>query len=53
MTAKNESSEKIVVKEELESLRAEILVSEKARIELLQYKLVYLSNCCPIDTVDI
>ena len=48
MTAKNESSEKIVVKEELESLRAEILVSEKARIELLQYKLIAVASLAAI-----
>ncbi len=41
-------NEKITTKNELESLRAEILESEKARIGLLQYKLIAVASLAAI-----
>ena len=48
MSADSNNTEKILPKEELPDLRAEILESEKARINLLQYKLIAAASLAAI-----
>lgn len=48
MSNRNNNSEKISVKDELASLRAEITASQLARIQLLQYKLIAVASLAAV-----
>jgi hypothetical protein len=48
MSNDSDNAEKITAKEELQNLRTEILESEKARIDLLKYKLIAVASLAAI-----